>query len=147
MGRYADMDGDLQRLPEGFQRIGYDADTSVYTFSGPDGKTYESEPGNRFGKLWPVGEPRPQRSDADIEAANAAIDEDNESALRTMLPFALLILVFMILVFKLAVMRFKSVRARPVRQRSRRDSVESFLKPEKGRVDSFVQVEKNKEYD
>lgn len=101
MGRYTDEDSDSQRLPEGFQRIGYDADTSVYMFSGPDGKLYESEPGNRYGELYPAGEPRPQRSDADLEAANAAIDQNNASAIRTMLPFALLVLVFMILVFKL----------------------------------------------
>ncbi|KAH9873386.1 hypothetical protein J1614_005784 [Plenodomus biglobosus] len=138
MGRYTDEDSDSQRLPEGFQRIGYDADTSVYTFSGPDGKLYESEPGNCYGELYPAGEPRPQRSDADLEAANAAIDQDNASAVRTMLP--------LLTVLK-AVMRFKSVRLKPEKRRSRRDSVESFLKPEKGRMDSFVEVEKSKEFE
>lgn len=101
MARYTDADSDAQRLPEGFHRIGFDADTSIYTFSGPDGKLYESEPGNRYGELYPVGEPRPQRSEADIEAVNAVIEEDHASAVRTMLPFALLVFVFMLLVFKL----------------------------------------------
>ncbi|KAI8936742.1 hypothetical protein NX059_007129 [Plenodomus lindquistii] len=101
MGRYADMDSDAERLPEGFERIGYDADTSIYTFRAPDGTLYESAPGNRYGELQPAGQPRPQPSDADIEAANAAIEEDNASAVRMMLPFALLVFVFMIFVFKL----------------------------------------------
>ncbi|KAH9861332.1 hypothetical protein IAQ61_011069 [Plenodomus lingam] len=136
MARYTDADSDAQRLPEGFHRIGFDADTSIYTFSGPDGKLYESEPGNRYGELYPVGEPRPQRSEADIEAVNAAIEEDHASAVRTMLP--------LLTVLK-AVIRFKSGKAKP-ENRTRRDSVESFLKPEKGRLDSVVEREKNKDF-
>lgn len=92
---------DSQRLPEGFERMGYDADTTIYTYRGPDGRMYESEPGSRYGELWPVGEPRPQPSDAEIEVANEAIEEDNRGAVRMMLPFALLVFVFLVLVFKL----------------------------------------------
>ncbi|KAF1843210.1 carbohydrate-binding module family 50 protein [Cucurbitaria berberidis CBS 394.84] len=95
------MDSDSERLPPGFERIGYDADSQTYTFSGPDGRTYESEPGCRYGELWPVGQPRPPPSDTEIEANNEAIKKDTREATRMMLPFALLIFVFLILVFKL----------------------------------------------
>ncbi|CAO2653378.1 Nn.00g027890.m01.CDS01 [Neocucurbitaria sp. VM-36] len=95
------MDSDSQRLPAGFVRIGYDADDETYTFRGPDGRIYESEPGCKYGNLWPAGEPRPQRSDAEIEANNEAVKKDNREATRMMLPFALLIFVFLILLFKL----------------------------------------------
>lgn len=44
-----------------------------------------------------------------------------------------------------AVIRFKSGKAKP-ENRTRRDSVESFLKPEKGRLDSVVEREKNKDF-
>lgn len=36
------------------KRVGYDADTSRYTFQDRTGALYESEPGNRFGVLTPV---------------------------------------------------------------------------------------------
>lgn len=92
---------DSQRLPSGFERIGYDADSETYTYRGPDGKIYESEPGSRYGELWPVGEPRPQRSDDEIEANNEVVARNNKDAMRMMLPFALLILGFLFLLFKL----------------------------------------------
>ena len=69
-------------------RIGYDADTEIYTFRGPDGKIYESEPGCRYGELWPVGE-RPQRSNYELESQHQVMKENNWEAVRMMLPFAL----------------------------------------------------------
>lgn len=44
------------RLPDGMQRIGYDADTQTYTFrDDEDGALWESEPGVRDGRLRRVG--------------------------------------------------------------------------------------------
>ncbi|KAF2249247.1 carbohydrate-binding module family 50 protein [Trematosphaeria pertusa] len=99
MGRWADMDDDEQRLPEGFQRIGYDADTQKYTFSDGNGRVYESEEGNRYGPLWPVGQ-QPERSPEQIEAHNTQLKKSNRESVRMMLPFALLVVVFLLLLFR-----------------------------------------------
>jgi hypothetical protein len=98
--QHSDSWQDASRLPEGYERIGYDADTQVYTFKSPTGELYESEPGNRYGELWPAGQ-RPQLTPSEIEANNAMIRESNTSSVRMFLPFALVIVVFMMLVFKL----------------------------------------------
>ncbi|PBK85364.1 hypothetical protein ARMGADRAFT_942035, partial [Armillaria gallica] len=45
---------DSFRLPEGFKRIGYDADTMRYTFTDKHGKLYRSAPGEEYGTLTPV---------------------------------------------------------------------------------------------
>ncbi|PBK85370.1 hypothetical protein ARMGADRAFT_1169644 [Armillaria gallica] len=45
---------DSSRLPEGFRRIGYDADTMRYTFTDKQGKLYRSAPGEEYGTLTPV---------------------------------------------------------------------------------------------
>ncbi|KAK0229780.1 hypothetical protein EDD85DRAFT_849720 [Armillaria nabsnona] len=45
---------DSSRLPEGFRRIGYDADTMRYTFTDKHGKLYRSAPGEEYGTLTPV---------------------------------------------------------------------------------------------
>lgn len=110
---------DTERLPSGFERIGYDSDTQIYTFRDSEGNTYESEPGNRYGELRPVRSPsrhmmfapaetteghnaQPSRSFADmLSGQEDAIEEQNKEATRIMLPFALLVLVFLVLVFKL----------------------------------------------
>ncbi|KKA22087.1 LysM domain-containing protein [Rasamsonia emersonii CBS 393.64] len=39
------------RLPEGMQRISYDADTQVYTYQDADGTLWEGAPGARYGVL------------------------------------------------------------------------------------------------
>ncbi|OAK93834.1 hypothetical protein IQ06DRAFT_298966 [Phaeosphaeriaceae sp. SRC1lsM3a] len=98
MGRFTDIDEDEARLPEGMQRVGYDADTERYTFRDADGSLWESAPGSRYGELRPVGH---QSSHEDIEAMNSVIEEDQQSAMRTMLPFGVLIFVFLFGVFKL----------------------------------------------
>ncbi|KAK0460473.1 uncharacterized protein EV420DRAFT_1641017 [Desarmillaria tabescens] len=46
---------DSFRLPEGFRRIGYDADTMRYTFTDKHEKLYRSAPGEEYGMLMPVG--------------------------------------------------------------------------------------------
>ena len=131
---------DEHRLPEGFERVGYDADSQQYTFlERSTGKYYESAPGNRYGALRPVKTstgPEHAHGNAASEAAkyddpaaaddivdptensevraflgyppsyeeiernNQAIEKDNKEAMRIMLPFALLVLIFLFLVFK-----------------------------------------------
>lgn len=99
--RLANTRQDEQRLPEGFVRTGYDADEQIYYFSDGQGRTYESEPGNRYGTLWPTGQrPRPQRSPAEVEAHNAELKKSNRESVKMMLPFALLVLVFLLLLFR-----------------------------------------------
>ncbi|KAI0118750.1 carbohydrate-binding module family 50 protein [Nemania sp. FL0031] len=51
MARWSEYDTDEERLPEGMQRIGYDADTQVYTFRDAQGGIWESAPGNQYGQL------------------------------------------------------------------------------------------------
>ncbi|KAI5855083.1 carbohydrate-binding module family 50 protein [Durotheca rogersii] len=51
MGRWSQYDTDEERLPEGMKRIGYDADTQVYSFRDADGSMWESAPGNQYGQL------------------------------------------------------------------------------------------------
>ncbi|KAI5926502.1 hypothetical protein F4810DRAFT_541605 [Camillea tinctor] len=56
MGRWSQYDTDEERLPEGMQRIGYDADSQIYTFRDADGSIWESAPGNRYGHLHKVSD-------------------------------------------------------------------------------------------
>ncbi|KAK4123106.1 hypothetical protein N657DRAFT_645831 [Parathielavia appendiculata] len=51
MGKWSDLDGDEGRLPEGMTRVGYDADTQVYTYRDSDGSYWEGAPGCRYGRL------------------------------------------------------------------------------------------------
>lgn len=51
MARWSEYDTDEERLPEGMQRIGYDADTQIYTFRDQEGAIWESAPGNQYGRL------------------------------------------------------------------------------------------------
>ncbi|KAI1310849.1 carbohydrate-binding module family 50 protein [Xylaria venustula] len=57
MPRWSEYDTDEERLPEGMQRIGYDADTQTYTFRDTDGSIWESAPGNQYGQLRRVSAP------------------------------------------------------------------------------------------
>ncbi|USP78690.1 carbohydrate-binding module family 50 protein [Curvularia clavata] len=119
MGRWTDMDSDAERLPSGFERVGYDADTQIYSFRDSDGNMYESEPGNRYGELRLVGSLSRQPSSDSIDSFDKrnthpaqtfdeifeepgyALRKGNREAVRMMMPFALIVLVFLILVFKL----------------------------------------------
>lgn len=89
--RYAELDTDEEHLPEGMVRIGYDADTQVYTFRSADGSLWEGPPGSRYGHLTKVaGVPKPPSNleNIDIEAADDAgaadapppYDESEEAA-------------------------------------------------------------------
>jgi LysM repeat protein len=95
---------DEQRLPEGMQRIGYDADTQRYTFRDANGMLYESAPGSRYGDLRPASSDVPQATHytppEDIEQRNQSVEQNHREAVRTMLPFALLIFVFLLVVFR-----------------------------------------------
>ncbi len=51
MSRFSYYDTDDERLPEGMTRVGYDADTQVYTFQDEDGSLWEGPPGARYGQL------------------------------------------------------------------------------------------------
>ncbi|KII96126.1 hypothetical protein PLICRDRAFT_82121, partial [Plicaturopsis crispa FD-325 SS-3] len=42
---------DSARLPEGFRRIGYDADTQRYTYRDEEGRIYMGAPGAEYGEL------------------------------------------------------------------------------------------------
>lgn len=92
---------DAERLPEGFERIGYDADTQTYTFRDASGRVYESEPGSRYGELRATGEHSQPISDEERLEQHEAMEKEHRNAVRMMLPFALLVLVFLFLVFKL----------------------------------------------
>ncbi|KAK0479224.1 hypothetical protein IW261DRAFT_1608132 [Armillaria novae-zelandiae] len=54
MPRWSQHAEDSFRLPEGFKRIGYDADTMRYTFTDKHGKLYRSAPGEEYGTLMPI---------------------------------------------------------------------------------------------
>jgi hypothetical protein len=81
------------------KRIGYDSDTQTYTFRDASGAIYESEPGNRYGELWPAGR-GPQRTPREVEQHNAQLKKGNRESIKMILPFALLVLVFLLLLFK-----------------------------------------------
>jgi hypothetical protein len=51
MGRWSHLDSDEERLPEGMTRVGYDADTQVYTYRDSDGSYWEGAPGCQYGRL------------------------------------------------------------------------------------------------
>jgi hypothetical protein len=51
MGRWSHLDSDEDRLPAGMSRVGYDADTQIYTYRDSDGSFWEGAPGCRYGKL------------------------------------------------------------------------------------------------
>ncbi|KAK0199344.1 hypothetical protein DFS33DRAFT_1510168 [Desarmillaria ectypa] len=54
MSRWSQHAEDSFRLPEGFRRIGYDADTMRYTFTDKHGNLYRNAPGEEYGTLMPV---------------------------------------------------------------------------------------------
>lgn len=55
--RFAEYDNDEDNLPQGMTRIGYDADTEIFTFSSASGSIWEGQPGSRYGNLTRVCEP------------------------------------------------------------------------------------------
>jgi hypothetical protein len=71
MGRFSHYDTDEERLPEGMQRIGYDADTEIYTYRDADGSIWEGPPGSRYGHLTRVSSPQ-------VPPAHAGGGEDDD---------------------------------------------------------------------
>ncbi|EHK26899.1 uncharacterized protein TRIVIDRAFT_215015 [Trichoderma virens Gv29-8] len=65
MSRFSRYDSDEDRLPEGMTRVGYDADSQVYTFQDADGSLWESAPGNQYGRLTRVSGPADDASDSE----------------------------------------------------------------------------------
>lgn len=57
MGRWAYLDSDEERLPEGMTRVGYDADEGVYTYRDADGSSWQGVPGSRYGPMFRVKKP------------------------------------------------------------------------------------------
>ncbi|GKT92340.1 lysM domain-containing protein [Colletotrichum tofieldiae] len=54
MSRFSHLDTDEERLPHGMRRVGYDADTQVYTYQDADGSYWEGAPGQQYGQLTQV---------------------------------------------------------------------------------------------
>jgi hypothetical protein len=50
---FSNYSQDEYRLPEGMRRVGYDADTQVYSYQDTDGSYWEGAPGARYGTLRP----------------------------------------------------------------------------------------------
>ncbi|KAF1816527.1 hypothetical protein P152DRAFT_454781 [Eremomyces bilateralis CBS 781.70] len=97
MGRWTDRESDDQRLPDGMQRVGYDADTQRHTFQSSNGALFQGPAGARYGRLTPYGsEPRPMTMEED-----EAMKEGNREAWRYLLPFLLLVVLVLFLLFKL----------------------------------------------
>lgn len=80
------LDTDEERLPEGMTRIGYDADTQVYTYRDSDGSLWEGAPGCRYGRLQrvPRSPPLPSvtvpRSSEGGPGAYVLYDSDSSSS-------------------------------------------------------------------
>lgn len=77
MPRRFDYDTDDDRLPEGMVRVGYDADSQVYTFRDADGSLWEGPPGCEYGHMTKVADPpRPlaDLTNIDVESAGATHD-------------------------------------------------------------------------
>ncbi|KAH7198818.1 uncharacterized protein B0J16DRAFT_258114 [Fusarium flagelliforme] len=103
MSRFSRYDTDEERLPEGMQRVGYDADTQVYTFRDADGSFWESAPGNQYGQLTKVGEARPEGQESEsFLVTNPQYHQPKMSWFTEMKPFLnflMLIILSMLLLF------------------------------------------------
>ncbi|KAK4099028.1 hypothetical protein N658DRAFT_498841 [Parathielavia hyrcaniae] len=75
MGKWSDLDGDDHRLPEGMTRVGYDADTQVYTYRDSDGSHWEGAPGSRYGRLHRVTSAARPLPRARIPAFHSTVDK------------------------------------------------------------------------
>ncbi|KAH8895636.1 hypothetical protein GQ53DRAFT_761419 [Thozetella sp. PMI_491] len=82
MGRWAYLDTDEERLPEGMTRIGYDADSQTYTYRDSDGSRWTGAPGNRYGHLSKVSgtSRRPSYQSRVTEKKSSKKDRDSYSS-------------------------------------------------------------------
>ena len=104
MSRFSHYDTDEERLPEGMTRVGYDADTQVYTFrDAADGSYWESAPGCQYGQLTRVGQgppPPPPSSGGGYQPADGYQPKPSwRHELRPLLNFGMIIGLFLIFVF------------------------------------------------
>lgn len=103
MSRFSRYDTDEERLPEGMTRVGYDADTEVYTFQDSDGSLWESAPGCRYGKLTQVGHAPDPDDDNDTAPFLVSKEPHQRSSWRAelmpLLNFGLLICVCLMALF------------------------------------------------
>ena len=63
MPRVTHFDDDHGRLPPGFERVGYDAETHQYSFRDSDGRYWQGAPGNDYGQLEEVVDNSPEAID------------------------------------------------------------------------------------
>ncbi|KAF9463245.1 hypothetical protein BDZ94DRAFT_1321983 [Collybia nuda] len=94
MGRWTQFEEDTHRLPHGMKRIGYDADTMVYTFRDEKGKLYRGAPGADYGTLTPLsdnpGSSRPEAFDSGEPRSELPLGTENPpSTFRDILPASL----------------------------------------------------------
>jgi len=75
MGRWAYYDTDLERLPEGMERIGYDADTQQYTYRDSDGSIWNGASGARYGSLTKVSNGRRTNNTANNSDDSMTVSE------------------------------------------------------------------------
>ncbi|KAK0229776.1 hypothetical protein EDD85DRAFT_972291 [Armillaria nabsnona] len=78
MPRCSQYAEDSSRIPEGFRRIGYDADAMQYTFTDKHGNLYRSAPGEESGTVTPVAfsasTDRPEAvSDGKVESSRTTL--------------------------------------------------------------------------
>ncbi|KAK1221639.1 hypothetical protein PQX77_015554 [Marasmius sp. AFHP31] len=120
MGRWTQYDEDSYRLPEGFKRVGYDADRQKYIFEDAAGATWEGREGEEFGEMKKISSSsnRSQSAeDDDVEygggsgradgyqrvpgGPNQATEQSARTgAYRTIFPFFLIIAVVLLLVLR-----------------------------------------------
>jgi len=93
MSRWSQYDEDDYRLPEGMRRVGYDADTQVYTYQDEDGQYWEGEPGNRYGEMHRISDPSPTYHPPQPAFAT------RDNSWRYLAPFFLLVCLFLLLVY------------------------------------------------
>ncbi|KZZ91408.1 peptidoglycan-binding LysM [Moelleriella libera RCEF 2490] len=102
MTRYSHYDTDAERLPDGMRRIGYDADTQVYTFQDSDGSYWESAPGCEYGQLTRAGadaEDRPSDTEPFLMPTPGFQQKSWRTDLMPLLNFGVLIGVFLLGLF------------------------------------------------
>jgi hypothetical protein len=100
MSRFSQYDSDAERLPDGMQRVGYDADTQRYQYQDADGSAWQGPPGSQYGRLERVDGEHYTPTDPFLDAAEQhQLKRGQKESWRYMLPFFLLCAVFLLLVF------------------------------------------------
>ncbi|KJA25223.1 hypothetical protein HYPSUDRAFT_64809 [Hypholoma sublateritium FD-334 SS-4] len=75
--RWTQHEEDSCRLPEGFRRIGYDADTRRYLFKDKHGALYQGEPGAEYGTMKPFPKTTSAFERSRPSAFSSSDDEDS----------------------------------------------------------------------